>query len=133
MSIQRYANKRRPFQNNKLIDKNQHVKLNFNKNTSHDQDVVEKLLKPEIIEKNKKYTKKDYEDTLRERQIVYPKTKQGYKHIIRDREINKNIEDITTEDLIIYRANSYDKDIAKSMHDYNNKNKKLLIIIKKFL
>lgn len=74
-------------------------------------NIIEEMLKPQKISKNNNdvelsYTKRKLlQDELKNGKFMFALSNQPYKNILKDKIIQKNVEDITEDDIIVHKIN----------------------------
>lgn len=147
---QYHQNKRKvPFQSNNLINQNVHVMNNLNNliqekrfpnrspNVSKakpniNQNIIEDLLAPQEIIKDNSDILEKFKDAETEQINIINRTNDvkitnvPYKIIIKDNVINKPMEEITPEDIIVHHVNrDVDADPSRFNNDLEQMKKKL--------
>lgn len=135
-----------PFSKNDLINRNVNISSNLNQNKKPNRNnmnlnnvkktnIIDNILKPQKINKdNNKEVMMNYQINERERNPEnikknYKMSNAPYKIIMKDKIVNKNVEDIKVEDIVVYKTNKkIDADINKFDTELNDKNNKLNMI-----
>lgn len=99
-------------------------------------NIIEEMLKPRKIIKENKDVAINYEskvnqqklesEMLKQHKPIYKMTNMPYKNIIKDRVIDKNVDDISVNDIVVHKVvKEIDADIKKFNNDLDNKKESL--------
>ena len=110
-----------PFRDNELINKNMHVMNNLNElirehknpgnkkqrpthNREKSKNIIEDMLAPYVVARDNKDVELNYKHVETSRRENIKITNTPYKSIIKDRPINKQVNDVKPDDMIVHKA-----------------------------